>query len=546
MAPPSASPVNERAHRRWVGLFVLGLGVALVVVDITIVNVAMPLIVANLDLEFVDAEWVNVIYAAVFASFLITLGRVGDILGNRRLFVLGTIAFFVASLVAAQADSLGVLLGSRALQGLGAAMILPATLALTNATFRGRDRSIAFGIWGAVIGGMAAVGPVLGGWLTTTLSWRWIFIMNLPIAAVLALAAIALLDESVREARPGFDISGSLLAAFGLLALVLGIIEGPRYGWFLVIENPEIVGWVWPLELSIAPLALLVGLVTLALFIVFEMRRLDSGQTVLLDLTLFRIPSFLRGNLLALVIGLGEFGLIFVVPLYLQTAVGVSALQTGLLILAMAAGGFVGGPMAGVLARRFGPRQMVTVGMGLEALGALGVALYVAQNQIAPGLGIALFVYGVGVGFASSQLASLILAEIPVAASGEASGMQSTFRQVGATLGIALLGTVFVTAMGQETLDRLNAIEGLIDGQRGRIVEGLTDSAGWYIHALRIWTPDFEPVVRAAEQGIAVATRYAALVASAIFAGGMLLSRSIPNVLSISEAAPTTAEDANR
>ena len=528
----AAPPMNDRSHRRWAGLLVLGLGVALIVVDITIVNVAMPLIVANLDLDFVDAEWVNVIYAAVFASFLITLGRVGDIVGNRRLFVMGNMAFFAASLAAAQADSLGALLGARALQGLGAAMILPATLALTNANFRGRERSIAFGIWGAVIGGMAAVGPVLGGWLTTAFGWRWIFIMNLPIAAVLALAAMALIEESTRETRPGFDISGSVLAALGLLGLVLGVIEGPRYGWFRVSENLEIMGWVWPLEVSIAPLALLVGSVTLALFVVLENRRLHSGQTVLFDLRLFGIPSFLRGNLLALVIGLGEFGLIFVVPLYLQTAVGVSALRTGLLILAMAVGGFVGGPMAGVLARRFGPRQIVTVGLGLEALGALGVALSVAPSQIVPGLGVSLFVYGVGLGFASSQLASLILAEIPVAASGEASGMQSTFRQVGATLGIALLGTVFVTAMGQETLDRLDAIDGLIDSQRARIVESLTDSAGWYIHGLRGWTPDFEVVVRAAESGIAVAASYAALAASVIFMGGTLLSRFLPDILS--------------
>ncbi len=534
--------MEHTSRRRWLGLTVLGFGVALVVVDITIVNVAMPSIIAGLDLDFADAEWVNAVYAVVFATFLITLGRLGDLLGRRRLFVAGLGVFLAASLVAGRAESLGALLGARAVQGLGAAMILPATLAIVNATFRGRDRAIAFGIWGSVIGGMAAAGPVLGGWLTTSFTWRWIFYINVPVAALVVIAAIRLVDESRAEHRSRFDVPGFATASVGFFALVVGIIEGPRYGWIEATRDLEIGGWTWPWSVSIVPFALLIGLAGLFSFVAVERRRLGTGKAVLFDLRLFRIRSFLHGNLLATMVGLGEFGLVFVVPLYLQTAVDLSALRTGALLLAMAAGGFLGGPLAAYLAHRIGPRQVVTAGMGLEALGAFGVALVLAPDRVHPGLVIALFFYGVGVGLASSQLASVILAEVPPAASGQASGMQSTFRQVGAALGIAVLGTVFITTMADLTWDRLNAIEGLIDSQRGRIVDGLTDSAGWYIQALRAWTPDFGVVVEAAEGAIADAARYAAAVAGAVFAVGTLVSRRLPDIMRDPDARTRAAE----
>ena len=449
--------------------------------------------------------------------------------------------FLFASLTAGRADSLGALLGARALQGLGAAMILPATLAIVNATFRGRDRAIAFGIWGSVIGGMAAVGPLIGGWLTTSFTWRWIFYINLPIAVILLVAAVRFVDESLADTNSGFDVPGFAATSVGFFALVVGIIEGPRYGWLTTTRDLEIGDWTWPLAVSIAPIALLVGLSGLVIFVAVERRRLDARRPVLFDLRLFRIRSFLYGNLLATQVGLGEFGLVFVIPLYLQTAVNVSPLRTGVLLLAMAAGGFLGGPLAAYLAGRIGPRQVVTTGMGLEALGAFGVALVLSPIRVHPGLAVALFIYGVGVGLASSQLASVILAEVPPEASGQASGMQSTFRQVGAALGIAILGTVFITSMSELTWDRLNAIDGLIDSQRGRIVEGLNDSAGWYIQALRAWTPDFRIVVDAVAQSITDAARFAALTAGGFFAVGTFLSRRLPDILRERHSDPASA-----
>src|SRR3990172_184000 len=521
------------ARRRWLGLTVLGFGVALVVVDITIVNVAMPSIIADLDLDFSDAAWVNAAYAVVFATFVITLGRMGDVLGRRRLFLAGLMIFLAASLSAAGSDSLRGLVASRALQGLGAAMILPATLATVNATFRGRERAIAFGIWGSVIGGMAAVGPVLGGWLTTSFSWRWVFFVNVPIAVAAFIAAAAFVDESRDESTvSGFDVPGFLAASVGFSSLVLGIIEGPRFGWLTATRDLEVGHWVWPWRsLSFVPIALAVGVGAIVIFVVIENRRLRAGRFVLFDLRLFRIRSFRYGNVLAALVGLGEFGLVFVVPLYLQTVVQYSALQTGVLFLSMAAGGFLGGPLAAYLTHRFGPRQVVSAGMSLEGLGAVGAAVVLTPTNVPLALVLALFAYGVGVGLASSQLASVILAEVPAAASGQASAMQSTFRQVGAALGIAMLGTIYITSMATLTGDRLDAIAGLIPSQRAHIVEGLSDSAGWYIGALRYWTPDFRVVVVAVSESITNAARMAAAAAGAFFAVGTLLSRRLPDIL---------------
>jgi MFS family permease len=412
-------------------------------------------------------------------------------------------------------------------------MILPATLAIVNATFRGRERAIAFGIWGSVIGGMAAVGPLLGGWLTTSFTWRWVFYVNVPVGLAVFVAAIALVDESRdEETMFGFDIPGFATASLGLFGLVTGIIEGPRYGWLAATEDLHIGAWMWPQGgLSIAPVALAIGGIALAAFIVIEHRRLELGLPVLFNMRLFRIPSFSHGNLLAALVGLGEFGLVFVVPIYLQTVVELTALETGALFVAMAIGGFLGGPLAAFLAHRIGPRQVVTAGMSLEALGAFGVALVLLPTAVHPMLVVALFFYGVGVGLASSQLASLILVEIPPASSGQASGMQSTFRQVGAALGIAVLGTIFITSMAAITGDRLESIRGLVASQRSTIVDGLTDSAGWYINALRGWTPDFRVVVDAAAKSITDAARLAAATAGLSFVVGVGFSRRLPDVL---------------
>jgi EmrB/QacA subfamily drug resistance transporter len=529
MDVPASAPRPDPGSWRWLSLGILGFGVALVVVDITVVNVALPTIIAQLDLEIADAEWVNTIYPLVFAGLLLTLGRLGDLWGRRRMFLFGLAVFAGASLAAAQASGLAALVAARAVQGAGAAMILPATLAMVNVLFRGRDRAIAFGAWGAIIAGMAAAGPLLGGWLTTAHGWRWIFIVNVPIAAAAAAGAILLLPESRDDRERGFDAAGFTLATVGLVAVVFALIEGGRLGWWRLDHALDIAFLSSPEgSISPVPIALMIGVATLAAFIAVERVRTGTGRPVLFDLGLFRLKSFRTGNVLVGLVGLGEFGIVFVLPLYLQTVLEYSALRTGVVLVALAAGGLLGGSAAAAATNRIGPRRVVTVGMACEVIGILGVilGLEAGPSGIAPWLTL----YGIGVGLASAQLTSIVLAEIPETQSGRASGMQSTVRQVGAALGIALLGGLYAASLGTGAEQRLNEIPGLTVGQRERIVENTVDSAGFYLAALRRWTPDFAPVAAAVEDAITDAARRAALLALAFLTVGLIASLRLPDL----------------
>lgn len=529
---PAPADDSHNSRRRWWGLVVLGIGVAMIVIDITIINVSLPTIITNLDLEVADAEWVNTAYSLVFATLLITLGRVGDMWGRKRLFLTGLAVFAVASFLAARSGDLSGLVVARALQGVGAAMILPATLSIVNVSFRGRARAIAFGIWGSIIGGMAAAGPLLGGWLTTEFSWRWAFYINVPLGLATLVAGVFLVEDARDRgaAREGFDLPGFVTITVGLFGLVLALIEGSRYGWWTLKRDLVLGSWVTAADgMSPVPIAFAVGIVGTVVFSLVERHRRSNQRPVLFDFSLFRLRGFRNGNILVTIVGLGEFGIVFVLPLFLQAVLRFSAFDTGVLFLAIAAGGFLGGPMAATLAIRFGPRQVVSLGMALEAAGMLGVVRLLDSEMVGSELWPFLFVYGVGVGLASAQLTSVVLAEVPAAESGQASGMQSTFRQIGAAMGIALLGSIYVGALGSAADSQLAEIGGLTTGQRERIVNSTVDSAGFYVEALRYWTPDFEPVAAAVADAITEAARRATTVALVFLAVGLVVSRQLPD-----------------
>ena len=247
-------PISLEGRRRWLIMPVLALGISLIIVDSTIVNVALPQIIDGLGLDLSQAEWTNSLYSLVFAALLIAVGSTADRYGRRKLFIIGAIVFALASVMAALATTPATLLEARALQGVGGAMILPTSLSLVNANFRGRDRATAFGIWGATIAGMAAVGPVLGGWLTTNFSWRLIFWINPPLALIVIIGALLIVPESKEPDAPGLrDWFGVLLISSGLALLVFGLIEGERYGWWSATEPFGLFGGTWPLPGSPVP-----------------------------------------------------------------------------------------------------------------------------------------------------------------------------------------------------------------------------------------------------------------------------------------------------
>jgi MFS family permease len=311
--------------KRWLAMLIVSISVSMIIMDATVVNVVLPVLIRDLTLSAADAEWVNSVYALVFAACLITAGRLGDMHGRRRLLLVGTVVFGAASVLAALAGNGGILIMARLLQGLGGAMILPATLSTVNAMFTGRERGIAFAIWGSTIGGMAAVGPLAGGWLTTTLSWHWAFLINIPVVLIMFIGTLAVVPETRGEGtRRGLDPLGIILSIAGLGGIVYGLIEGQRFGRW---EPSAMAPHGWPL--SPVPVAFAIGIACLVAFVLLERARRAAGKVVLVDLSLFSLRSFRIGSLAALVVALGEFGMLFALPLFLQGVLGYTRAGNG-------------------------------------------------------------------------------------------------------------------------------------------------------------------------------------------------------------------------
>ena len=524
-APASADP------RRWWGLSVLALGLSMIVLDGTIVGVALPRIIEDLQLTLTDAQWVNSLYAMVFAALLLTVGRLGDRYGRRNLFVLGVVVFVLGSITAARAQGAESLIASRALQGVGGAMVLPSTLSSVNATFRGKDRAVAFGIWGAVMAGMAAVGPLLGGWLTTSYDWRWIFLVNIPVGALVIVGAFLVVPQTRDgvQAR-GLDVDGLLTSGIGLGLIVFALIEGTSLGWWTPKADLTVFGVTWPASAPISPVpvAFAVGVLFLGLFVLWERHRARVRRDAILDLTLFSIPTFSWGNVTALTVAAGEFGLLFVLPLYLVNVLGLSILHAGFVLAALAVGAFVSGAQARHLAARMRPSSVVILGLVLELVGALVTALLIGPSTPGWLVALPLVVYGLGVGLASAQLTSTILVDVPTQRSGTASATQSTARQLGAAAGSALAGPALAVALTHHLPERLAQIPGLPGGVTDRLVTATVESAGGVISSVRGQGTHGDlgglgPAVSdALAAGFADATSTALLVASAILLAGLV------------------------
>ncbi len=454
---PRHADVPDR--RRWLALAVLAVSLGMIVLDGTIVGVSLPTIIAELRLSLTNAEWVNSLYSVVFAALLLTAGRLGDRFGRRTLLLGGLVVFGLGSVLAALSGDATGLIAARAVQGVGGAMILPSTLSTVNATFRGKDRAVAFGIWGAVMAGAAALGPLLGGLLTTYATWRWVFWVNVPISVVLVVAAIGVVPNTKGDQEPGRDIVGPVLAALGFGALVFGLIEGANLGWWKPEGVLQIGSWSWGLDAAISPVpvSLLVGAVFVTVFVLYERALGKRSHTRVLDTTLFSIPTFAWGNLTAGLVAVGEFSLVFVLPLFLVIVLGLDALGAGLVLMAMAVGAFLAGASARHLAAALEARRVVVLGLALEVVGTAAAAILVAAMKGPVWIGAALAVYGVGVGLASAQVTSVVLADVPVAESGTGSAVQSTVRQIGSAVGAALGGTVLSTVLGTHVVQRVSA-----------------------------------------------------------------------------------------
>lgn len=518
------------AKNRWLGLVVISMAISLVIIDGTIVNTIFPAIIADLSLTSTEVQWVQESYVLVFAALLLVWGSLGDQIGRRKLLMIGIAIFVLSSVWAGQTESADQMILARIVQGFGGSMVLPTTLSLVNANFQGKERGIAFAVWGATIGGMVAIGPVLGGWLATDFSWRWAFLINLPLGILILIGLLLLVPESKSGAR-GLDLAGALLSVLLFGPLVFALIEGRIYGWWEQTDKQFQLGeFLWPTEwISVIPVALALALLAGILFVVVENARAKAGKAVLLDLKLFSITSFRNGSIAALIISMGEFGLLFAIPLWLQNVVGLSPISSGLVLLWLAGGAFLASGIGGALSGKLPPARAVQLGVLLELIGVVGVGIFASVGTGWGPIAPLLFIYGIGVGLATAQLTGVIMVDVPNEKAGQASGSQSTVRQVGSALGIAVLGTMLFSGTQASLETRLDDIGVPASGQV-MIVDAVVDSAGGAIPSLegaltpQVGVEQAKEIVVASEEAFTDGAKLAAWAAAAFLLLGFLSS----------------------
>ena len=462
------------------------MAISLVIIDGTIVNTIFPKLIADLNLSSTEVQWVQESYVLVFASLLLVWGSLADRVGRKLLLNVGILIFILASVWAGLTESASELILARVIQGIGGAMVLPTTLSLVNANFQGRERGIAFAVWGSTIGGMVAVGPVLGGWLATDFSWRWAFMINLPLGILILIGLLVFVPESKSPQRAGgIDWVGAALSVVMFSTLVFGLIEGRIYGWWEQTDKQfQLFDFVWPKDsISVIPVSLAISLVFTTLFVLWERKRENEKKNVLLDLNLFRIASFRNGSTAALIISMGEFGILFAIPLWLQNVIGLSPISSGLVLLWLAGGAFLASGIGGALSGKLPAARAVQIGVLLELVGVAGIGLVASQETGWLILAPFLLLYGVGIGLATAQLTGVIMIDVPMEKAGQGSGSQSTVRQIGSALGIAVLGTVLFSGTQASLEQKLDDL-GVPVAQGQQIATVVADSAGAAIPGL--------------------------------------------------------------
>jgi EmrB/QacA subfamily drug resistance transporter len=469
--------------RKWLALALLSVVQFMIVLDIAIVNFALPSIQFDLGFSQENLQWVISAYALVFGGFLLLGGRAADLLGRRRIFLLGVIVFTVASLLAGLAWSETSLIGARALQGLGAAIITPAALSILSTTFaEGRERNIALGVWGAVGGFGAAAGVLLGGILTDALSWEWIFFVNVPVGVLAFAAAPILLAESRDAHVKTFDVPGAVLVTAGLSSLVYGITQAGREGW-LAGET---------LATFAASLVLLVA------FVGWELRHAEP----LMRFGIFRTRTVAGANVAGFIMGTAMFSMFLMLTLYMQQVLGYSAMKTGVAYLAVAGTAIVWSAVAAQLVTRIGVKPVLTAGMTMLTAGLVYFTQVSVGGSYLGDLLPGFLLIGFGIGFSFVPISIAALAGVQPAEAGLASGLINTSQQIGGALGIAALSTIATSQTSDAVASGAALPVALVDGFTAAFVAGVIIAGLGIVAALTLirrdeleqqQAPDAEP-----------------------------------------------------
>jgi EmrB/QacA subfamily drug resistance transporter len=420
-------------NRKWWTLAAVSFGLFMIMLDNTVVNVALPAMQRALKIGPSELEWVVVGYALTFATFMLTGGKLADLYGRRRLFVVGLAIFTAASLACGLAPNASFLIGARVVQGIGSAIMNPATLGIITATFPPRQRGMAIGIWAGTSALALAIGPLVGGILTQKIAWGWIFFVNVPVGILGILVARWAIDETrdmSHEQR--LDLPGLLSSGIGLFALTYALIESNTYGW----SSARVLG------------LFAVAVAALAVFVLLERHQ----RLPMLDLSLFRNPTFAGANVAMMLVALAMFGVFFYNSLFIQNILGYSAIQTGAMFLPMTLLIVAIAPQAGRLTDHVGARWLIGGGMTLLAISLLLFArLDVGSDfwTLLPGL----IVGGVGMSLTMTPATAAAMGSVPVDKAGVGSAVLNSARQVGGSLGVAVMGAVIATQVSRPRTD---------------------------------------------------------------------------------------------
>jgi EmrB/QacA subfamily drug resistance transporter len=435
--------IFEPENRKWWTLGAVAFGLFMIMLDNTIVNVALPSIQRDLNIGISELEWVFNGYALTFGVLMLTGGKLADMLGRRRIFIAGLVIFTLASLGCGLASSAGMLIGARVVQGVGSALMNPATLSIITATFPPRQRGMAIGIWAGVSGMALAIGPLVGGLITQHWSWNWIFFINVPIGIIAIVVARLVIDESRdTSAEQRLDLPGLLSSAIALFALTYGLIEANTYGW----TSPRILA------------LFAVAIIGFAVFVVLELRQ----RAPMLDLKLFKNGTFAGANSVMLLVGLAMFGVFFYNSLFIQNIIGYSAVQTGASFLPMTILIILVAPVAGKYSDRVGSRWLMGGGMVLLSISLLIFSRLDASSNfwdILPGL----LVGGFGMAIVMTPTTAAAMGSVPVDKAGVGSAVLNSMRQVGGALGIAVMGAI-VAAYATGLPGTPEATQGFVTG----------------------------------------------------------------------------------
>ncbi len=428
---------------RWKALIVLGAAQFLMVLDTSVMNVSISQLVEDFDTTVTAIQAVITIYTLVMAAFMITGGKLGDLWGRRRTFTIGMIVYGVGSAITALAPTLGVLLvGWSIIEGLGAALVLPALAALVGGNYTGRDRAIAYGVIGGLAGAGIAVGPLLGGWVTTYLTWRLVFAGEVVVVLVILALIRWIGDSPTTGRRPQLDVVGAVLSAAGMALLVLGVLQSGTWGWLVPRNSPVTI-----FGFSLTPFVIGAGLVVLALFRDWARSREARGKDPLVRLAMFRIPALRSGLNMLLAQNLILLGIFFTIPLYLQVVLGFNAFETGLRLLPVSIAMVVTAMSGPVLGRFASPRRIIRFGLVVLFAATLWLLATIDPQLNEASFGFAMALLGIGMGLLASQLGNIVQSSVDESARSEAGGLQYTAQNLGSSLGTALVGSILIGAL---------------------------------------------------------------------------------------------------